>query len=54
MDTPDPFLESWRSIFPVVDELVINVGKSDDETFTIGTLIFGEGGAEGWGWAQTA
>jgi hypothetical protein len=27
-----PFLEAWRSILPVVEELVINVGISDDET----------------------
>ncbi len=25
-----PFLEAWRSILPLVDELVLNVGKSDD------------------------
>ena len=27
-----PFLESLRSLLPVVDELVLNVGKGDDET----------------------
>ena len=27
-----PYLESLRSLLPVVDELVINVGKGDDET----------------------
>jgi glycosyltransferase involved in cell wall biosynthesis len=27
-----PFLEAWRSFLPFVDELVINVGKSDDAT----------------------
>jgi len=27
-----PFLESWRSLLPLVDELVLNVGISDDET----------------------
>jgi glycosyltransferase involved in cell wall biosynthesis len=30
-----PFLESWRSILPVVDELVLNLGKSDDESLAI-------------------
>ncbi|MBC7396452.1 MAG: hypothetical protein H7333_03320 [Bdellovibrionales bacterium] len=27
-----PFLESWRSLLPLVDELVLNVGEGDDET----------------------
>jgi len=27
-----PFLESWRSLLPLVDELVLNVGKSDDKS----------------------
>lgn len=27
-----PFLEAWRSILPVVDELVLNIGKSDDDS----------------------
>jgi hypothetical protein len=27
-----PFLESWRSLLPLVDELVLNIGESDDES----------------------
>ena len=30
-----PFLESWRSLLPLVDELVLNVGKSDDESLAV-------------------
>jgi len=30
-----PFLESLRSILPLVDELVINVGISDDDTLSV-------------------
>ena len=30
-----PFLESWRSLLPVVDELVLNVGKSDDASLEV-------------------
>lgn len=30
-----PFLESYRSILPLVDELVINVGDSDDGTLMV-------------------
>ena len=30
-----PFLESWRSLLPLVDELVLNVGKSDDDSLEI-------------------
>jgi hypothetical protein len=29
-----PFLESLRSLLPVVDELVLNVGKGEDETLS--------------------
>ncbi len=27
-----PFLESWRSLIPLVDEFILNVGVGDDET----------------------
>ncbi|MGK5082661.1 glycosyltransferase family 2 protein [Bdellovibrionota bacterium FG-1] len=27
-----PYLESFRSLLPLVDELIINIGKSDDDT----------------------
>jgi glycosyltransferase involved in cell wall biosynthesis len=27
-----PFLESWRSLLPLVDELVLAIGESDDES----------------------
>ena len=27
-----PFLESWRSLLPLVDEFILNVGVGDDET----------------------
>lgn len=27
-----PFLEAFRSVLPIVDELVLNVGRGDDET----------------------
>ena len=27
-----PFLESWRSLLPMVDEFILNVGVGDDET----------------------
>ena len=30
-----PFLESWRSLLPLVDELILNIGKSEDETLLI-------------------
>ncbi len=30
-----PFLEAWRSLLPLVDELVLNVGESDDDTLLI-------------------
>ena len=30
-----PFLESWRSLLPLVDELVINVGVSEDSTLDV-------------------
>ena len=32
-----PFLESWRSLLPVVDELVLNIGKSDDQSLAVAT-----------------
>ena len=30
-----PFLESWRSLLPIVDELVLNIGLSDDNTLEV-------------------
>ncbi len=30
-----PFLESWRSLLPVVDELVLNIGISEDDTLEV-------------------
>jgi len=30
-----PFLESWRSLLPLVDELVLNIGKSDDSSLAV-------------------
>ena len=30
-----PFLESIRSILPIVDEFIINVGESEDDTFAM-------------------
>ncbi len=30
-----PFLESWRSLLPLVDELILNVGESDDDTLIV-------------------
>lgn len=30
-----PYLESLRSLLPVVDELVVNVGKGDDDTLDV-------------------
>jgi hypothetical protein len=30
-----PFLESWRSLLPLVDELVLNIGFSDDDSFAV-------------------
>jgi hypothetical protein len=30
-----PFLESWRSLLPVVDELVLNIGISDDDSLAV-------------------
>ena len=30
-----PFLESIQSILPIVDEFVINVGESEDETLSL-------------------
>jgi glycosyltransferase involved in cell wall biosynthesis len=30
-----PFLEAWRSILPAVDELVLNIGKSDDQSLEV-------------------
>ena len=30
-----PFLESFRSLLPLVDELVLNVGDSDDDTLSV-------------------
>ena len=27
-----PFLESWRSLLPLVDELVLNIGEGEDDT----------------------
>lgn len=30
-----PFLESWRSLLPLVDELVLNIGVSDDESLKV-------------------
>ena len=30
-----PFLESWRSLLPLVDELVLNIGISDDESLAV-------------------
>jgi len=35
VDFDYPFLESWRSILPVVDELVLNIGVSDDRTLEV-------------------
>ena len=30
-----PFLESWRSLLPLVDEFVLNIGESEDDTFLL-------------------
>ena len=30
-----PFLEAWRSLLPVVDELVLNIGISDDDSLAV-------------------
>ncbi len=30
-----PFIESWESLLPVVDELVIAVGRGDDDTWEV-------------------
>jgi glycosyltransferase involved in cell wall biosynthesis len=39
-----PFLESWRSILPVVDELVLNIGISDDESLAVARKFAAEEG----------
>ena len=33
-----PFIESINSILPIVDEFVINVGKSEDERLNLSVL----------------
>lgn len=30
-----PFLESWRSVLPLVDELILNIGISDDQSLEV-------------------
>ncbi len=30
-----PFLESWRSLLPLVDELILNIGEGDDDTLAV-------------------
>ena len=40
-----PFIESLRSLLPVVDELVLNVGKGDDETLEVCRRFAEEEGA---------
>ncbi len=40
-----PFLESLRSLLPLVDELILNVGIGDDETLSICTRFAEEEGA---------
>jgi hypothetical protein len=30
-----PFLESWRSLLPLVDELILNIGVSDDASLAV-------------------
>ena len=39
-----PFLESWRSILPVVDELVLNIGISDDDSLAVARKFAAEEG----------
>ena len=39
-----PFLESWRSLLPVVDELVLNIGMSDDDTLAVARKFAAEEG----------
>jgi len=39
-----PFLESWRSILPVVDELVLNIGISDDNSLEVAKKFAAEEG----------
>jgi glycosyltransferase involved in cell wall biosynthesis len=39
-----PFLESWRSLLPVVDELVLNIGISDDDTLEVAKKFASEEG----------
>ena len=40
-----PFLESWRSLLPVVDELVLNIGISEDNTLEVAKKFAEEEGA---------
>ena len=35
IDFDYPFLEAWRSLLPLVDELVLNVGLSTDQTLEV-------------------
>ena len=39
-----PFLESWRSLLPVVDELVLNIGFSEDNTLELAKKFADEEG----------
>jgi hypothetical protein len=39
-----PFLESWRSLLPLVDELILNVGVSDDASLVIAQKFASEEG----------
>jgi hypothetical protein len=41
-----PFLESWRSLLPIVDELVLNIGVSDDESLQVAKKFALEEGGE--------
>ncbi len=39
-----PFLESWRSLLPLVDELVLNIGISDDDSLAVAKKFASEEG----------
>ena len=39
-----PFLESWRSLLPMVDELVLNIGISEDNTLAVAKKFADEEG----------
>lgn len=39
-----PYIEAWRSLLPVVDELILNVGQSDDDSMKRAYLFAAEEG----------